>query len=99
MTVPERKLWAILRNHRLAALKFRRQQPIGFYIVDFICFEKKLVVEVDGMSHVGRAEQDEARQRYLELEGYRVIRVTNDEVLKQRVAVAQAIARAAGLDW
>ncbi len=64
-TVPEQKLWAILRSRQLAGLKFRRQVVIGPFIVDFYCEAAKLVVEVDGESHVGRCEADEQRAAYL----------------------------------
>jgi len=95
-TIPEQRLWSILRDRRLAGLKFRRQYPINPFFVDFLCFEKKLVVELDGMSHVGRAVQDEQRTHRLESNGWSVFRVTNDDVLQSIEAVADGIARAAG---
>jgi very-short-patch-repair endonuclease len=97
-SVPERLLWGVLRSGRLGGLKFRRQNPIGPYIVDFVCYEKKLVVELDGLSHVGHASRDTSRTRYLEGLGYRVLRFTNDEVIADAMAVAEAIARAVGAD-
>ena len=97
-TVPERKFWFFLRNRKLGGLKFRRQHPIGPYIVDFICDELKLIVEVDGDSHDEQSfEYDEARQRNLEGRGYRVIRVTNDDVLEDAESVALGIAKEAGI--
>ena len=99
LTGPERKLWNLLRNRRLGGLKFRRQRAIGPYVVDFFCNDANLVVELDGESHVGKAEEDEKRTAWLEENGLRVIRFTNDDVLAHEEAVATAIARAAGLDW
>jgi very-short-patch-repair endonuclease len=99
MTGPERALWRILRGRRLGGLKFRRQVVIGRFVVDFACVEAKLVVEVDGMTHVGRGDEDDNRTQKIESEGWRVIRFTKDEALQHEEAVACAIARAAGLDW
>ncbi len=99
MTGPERTLWHLLRNGRLGGLKFRRQVPIGPFVADFVCVQRKLVVELDGMSHVGQADADDKRSDYLRREGYTVLRVTNDDVLQHEVAVATAIGRAAGLAW
>ena len=96
---PERLLWGLLRGRKLANLKFRRQRSVNPFIVDFICLEKKLVVELDGMTHVGRAAADERRTARIQKNGLRVIRVTNDEVLEDSVAVAEHIAREAGVDW
>ena len=98
-TVPERILWGLLRNGGIGGLKFRRQQPIGPSIVDFICFDARLVVELDGLSHVGAGQKDDTRTRVLESKGLRVVRFTNDELLSDPESVAVAIARAAGLDW
>ena len=97
-TPPEQILWSVLRGRRLAGLKFRRQELIGPYIVDFCCREHKLVVELDGMSHEDKAEYDRRRQEWLEQEGYRVIRVINADV-NDLDAIARLIAREAGLDW
>ncbi len=92
-TPAERLLWGALRNRRLAGLKFRRQYGIGRYIVDFVCLEARLVVEVDGESHEHRGEQDMARQRWLEDKGFRVLRVSNEEVLRDLETVLQGIER------
>ena len=94
-TQPERQLWQLLRKSQLDGLKFRRQAVIGQYIVDFCCPAHKLIVEVDGESHVGRGDADEARSRLLEQRGYRVLRVTNDDVLRDLEAVGLAILDAA----
>ena len=84
-TLAEQRLWFQLRNRRFEELKFRRQFPIGPYTVDFICLEQRLVIEVDGSQHNQQEgqQQDEARTAYLNGEGFRVIRVWNNEVLGQ----------------
>ena len=95
-TVPERILWGLLRNRRLAGMKFRRQRTIGPFIVDFYCDEMKLVIEVDGESHAGRQEEDQKRQSFLERNGLRVIRFTNDEVLGNLEGVGMEILKCTG---
>ncbi len=94
--MPEHVLWFALRKNRLAGLKFRRQHPIEPYVVDFYCPAAKLVVEVDGESHVGQAADDESRERFLARQGLRVVRFTNDDVLNDMDAVLEAILEAAG---
>ncbi|WP_421331086.1 endonuclease domain-containing protein [Aeromonas veronii] len=88
-TLAEQKLWQHLRNRRLAGVKFRRQMPIGPYVVDFICLEQGLIIEVDGSQHGTQANQmhDEARTAYLNQQGFRVIRVWNNDVLSQMEVV------------
>jgi len=78
---PERIVWGVLRGGRLGGLKFRRQHPIGPYVVDFYCHDVQLVVEVDGASHEDRLAHDRKRTAYLEQQGLRVFRVTNQDVL------------------
>jgi len=95
-TESERKLWAILRCKQFAGLRFRRQQPLGPYIVDFYCSAAKLIVELDGGQH-GTDESkayDAARDLWLTSRGYRVLRFSNEEFLKCRDAIVEAIARA-----
>ncbi len=94
MTGPERALWHLLRSRGLNGLKFRRQHPIGPFVADFYCAQAKLVVEVDGLSHED-ADADSRRQAYIEAQGMRVFRVSNDDVLKHRVAVMDAVLAAA----
>ena len=94
-TEPERRLWQLLRKSQLGGLKFRRQAVIGPYIVDFCCPRRKLVVEVDGESHVGRVDVDAARTGHLKRLGYRIMRVTNDDVLIDVDSVGLAILAAA----
>jgi len=75
-TDAERALWRVLRSRQLAGYKFRRQQPLGPYIVDFVCFEARLVVEIDGGQH-GEEEQlahDSKRTAWLQNENFRVLR-------------------------
>jgi len=93
MTDAERLLWKHLRNTQLHGLKFRRQQPIGNYIVDFICFENKLVVELDGSQHITNVTNDQLRTMWLENLGYRVIRFWNHDVLKNIAGVLEEISR------
>ncbi len=91
LTAAEHTLWSILRNRGLGGLKFRRQHPLGLYIVDFYCAEKRLVVELDGDSHAGRATRDAEREAWLEAHGYRVMRFTNREVMQSLPEVLEAI--------
>lgn len=95
-THPEQVLWYALRGRQVAGHKFRRQHPIGGFIVDFCCVEASLVVEVDGRSHEGRQQEDAARQASIESLGYRVIRVGNDDVLENLEGVVEMIARSLG---
>ncbi len=83
-TTPEVRLWEQLRNRQLADFKFRRQAPIGNYIVDFVCPEKMLVVELDGWTHSTPKElaHDQRRTAFLNGEGYRVIRLNNTEAMQ-----------------
>ena len=92
-TDAERKLWTRLRDRRLGGFKFHRQYRIGPFISDFCCFEKRLVVEVDGGQHSESADADENRTVYLSSQGYRVIRFWNGEVLKSVDEVCEEILR------
>ena len=96
-TMPERILWCMLRDRRLNGLKIRRQHVIGPYVVDYYCHEANLVVELDGVSHVGKGESDDDRDRDLKSRGHGVVRVTNDDVLDDRDAVRESIAAAVGM--
>jgi very-short-patch-repair endonuclease len=80
----ERRMWNALRNRTLGGHKFSRQVPIDQFIADFVCREKKLIVELDGATHGEDAEvqYDERRTKFLESKGYRVCRVNNEEVYK-----------------
>ncbi|HEY46779.1 MAG TPA: endonuclease domain-containing protein [Anaerolineae bacterium] len=90
-THTERILWHELCGRRLAGLKFRRQYPVGPYIVDFFCAEKKLVIEIDGDSHVDDLEREAIRTEWLENQGFRVMRFTNREVNKLMTSVLDVI--------
>jgi len=94
LTDAERRLWQKLQRRQIAAAKFRRQQPIGPFIVDFVCFEHRLIVEVDGGQHAQQVPYDEKRSRWLEAQGYRVLRFWNNDVLANTEAVAQSILEA-----
>jgi len=98
-TPPERILWSVLRGRRLGGLKFRRQESIGPYVVDFCCRELRLIVELDGMSHDEKLVRDEVRERWLHEQGYRVFRVTNCDVNEDLEAVARGIACEAGVPY
>jgi len=87
----ERRLWRLLRAHRFQDFKFRRQQPIGPYIVDFVCLEAKLIVELDGGQHAEAIEADRERDAWLQKEGYRVLRVWNNEMLENEAGVMEKI--------
>jgi len=98
-TPPEELLWLALRNSQIGGLKFRRQHPIGAYVVDFYCRSAGLVVEIDGMSHDSKAEPDAARSRVIAEQGLRILRVTNDDVMRDLDAVTREIARLGGVPW
>ena len=93
-TDAERRLWQLLRGHRLGGLKFRRQVPLDGIILDFVCFEARLVVEVDGGQHADSAA-DALRDRRLAGLGFRVLRFWNNDVLQNPAGVATAILAAA----
>jgi very-short-patch-repair endonuclease len=80
-TDAERRLWLLLRDRRLDGIKFRRQVPFGPYILDLVCFERKVVIEVDGGQH-GASEADKIRDARLRVEGFQVVRYWNNDVLK-----------------
>ena len=96
MTDAERVLWRELRAARLGGYRFRRQTPLGKYVVDFVCLEARLVVEVDGGQHVERQEEDARRTAWLESQGFRVLRFWNNEVLGNLEGTKEVIARACG---
>jgi very-short-patch-repair endonuclease len=90
-TDAERALWRRLRARRFEGYKFRRQIPFGPYVVDFVCDDAKLVIEVDGGQHDWNRDKDEIRTRYIEQLGFRVIRYWNNEVLSNMDGVLQQI--------
>ncbi|HCG30518.1 MAG TPA: hypothetical protein DEU95_12540, partial [Chloroflexi bacterium] len=87
--------WESLRARRLAGLKFRRQHPLGPYIVDFCCPEIRLIIEVDGEVHKDQREYDATRTEQIEHYGYHVVRFSNDAVIHEHAAVLDAILTAA----
>jgi very-short-patch-repair endonuclease len=99
MTPAELKLWNELRAHRLMDLPFRRQFPIGPYIVDFACPSRKIVVELDGSQHGDKdvVEADRQRARFLEDSGFTLLRFWNDDILRDIDAVCIHIVATAGL--
>ena len=90
-TKAEQLLWSRVRARQVEGLKFRRQQPIGDYVVDFICLEKSVVIEVDGSHHAADKAKDEERDRWLEEEGFKVLRFWDNEVLTNTEGVLQVI--------
>jgi very-short-patch-repair endonuclease len=92
MTLAEARLWAGLRGRRLAGLRFRRQQIIDGFIVDFYCHAARLVIEVDGGIHRDQQGHDEARDRIFTSRGLRILRFTNDAVLERLDDVLTQIA-------
>ena len=94
-TDAERRLWRALRGRQFEDFKFRRQQPLGAYIVDFCCLEKKLTIELDGGQHAGEAirARDMTRSRDLAAMGFREIRVWNDDVFRNLPGVLEEVRR------
>ena len=90
-TLAENKLWQFIRDRKVSGAKFRRQHTIERFIVDFVCVELKLIVEVDGEIHEYTKQEDEIRQTFLESEGFKVIRFTNNEVMDNINAVLNKI--------
>ncbi len=90
-TAAETVLWQQLRNRKLRGYKFRRQHPIGQFIADFCCPERKLVIELDGDVHQQTRDSDTLRDEYLQARGFRVMRFSNGEVMNSPVSVITAI--------
>lgn len=92
----ERKMWQLLRNRQLASLKFRRQVPVGPFIVDFICIYHQLIVEVDGPIHDKDPQRDLDRDDWLTARGYRVLRFQNQDIIERAHWVESRILEVAG---
>ena len=90
-TDAEQAIWRLLRAKQISDYRFRRQVPIGRYIVDFVCPSERLIVELDGGQHAENAVADARRTRWLESEGYRVMRVWNSDALANPEGVLEAI--------
>ena len=90
LTPAERKLWSVIRNDQLG-VNFRRQHAIGPYIPDFVCIEKRLIIELDGSQHLEQTDYDKERSMFLEGQGYKVIRFWNNAIMKDINSVILAI--------
>ena len=91
MTNAENRMWYFLRNRRLNGYKFVREQVIGNYIADFVCREKKVIIEIDGGQHMKAMEYDRQRTEFLEKNGYKILRAWNNEVTSNIQGVLETI--------
>lgn len=93
LTDAEKRLWYFLRAKQIGGLKFRRQAPVGPYIVDFVCFSKKLVIELDGGQHADaiHVTKDAARDAWLTAEGFTVLRFWDNEIFQNMDGVGEKI--------
>lgn len=91
MTDAEQRLWYHLRAHRFMDRKFKRQKPIGRYVVDFVCLEEKLIIELDGGQHADNIEYDQERDAWLRGEGYTVLRFWNNQLMENMDGVLEQI--------
>ena len=94
MSEPEKRLWQAIRNRKVADAKFRKQTWLGPFLVDFFCAEARLVIEVDGDTHAHQQDYDARRTAWIEREGFRVIRFSNDDVMRNLDGVVSAIEQA-----
>lgn len=90
-TDAERLLWLHLKAKRLDGLKFRRQEQLGHFIADFVCYEKRLVVEADGGQHMQNQDKDRERTAWLNSQGFAVVRFWNNEILTNIDGVLEEI--------
>jgi len=90
-TEAEQRLWFHLRAHRFMGLKFKRQKPMGRYIVDFVCLERRLIIELDGGQHAEQVTYDQHRDEWLRRQGYTVLRFWNNDVMQQLEGVLEQI--------
>ena len=90
-TDAENRLWYQLRAHRFMGLKFKRQKPVGRYIVDFMCAKQKLIIEIDGGQHTEELEYDQQRDAWLRSQGYTVLRFWNNDVMQHLEGVLEQI--------
>ena len=91
LTDAEQKLWYHLRAHRFMGRKFKRQKPIGHYVVDCACLEEKLVIELDGGQHAESIEYDKERDSWLRSQGFMVLRFWNNELMDEMDSVLERI--------
>jgi very-short-patch-repair endonuclease len=89
-TDAEHRLWQLLRAHRFAGHKFRRHVPIDYYIADFVCFARRLIIELDGGQHAD-STSDERRDTYLRQQGFSVLRIWNNDIFGNEEGVAGLI--------
>ena len=92
-TEAEKFIWKHLKAKQLDGLKFKRQTPIGKYVVDFVCFEKNLIIELDGGQHAEQHEEDIDRNYWLHSQGFKVLRFWNNEVFENIEGVLETIMR------
>ncbi len=90
MTEAEKRIWFRLRAHRLNRASFRRQEPLGTYIVDFVCFDARLIIEIDGSQHAD-SQRDKVRDAWLVAQGFTVLRFWNTDVLANTDGVTERI--------
>jgi len=90
-TEAEKIIWKHLRSKQMCGIKFRRQQPIGDYIVDFVCFEKHAIIEIDGGQHSLNSLGDRKRDKWLKSQGYRVLRFWNNDIMQNLEGVLEII--------
>ena len=93
-TAAEKRLWKRLCDRRLAGFKFRRQYPVGIYFADFCCFQRKLIVELDGNPHDYTVNYDQNRSHFLNRQGFQVLRFSNHEVFADLTSVCTRILQA-----
>jgi very-short-patch-repair endonuclease len=98
LTETEKALWRLLRDRRLASLKWRRQLPVGDFIVDFVCLEYRVIVECDGSQHA-ESGYDSKRDAWLRSQGFTIVRFWNHEVLQERGHIVDTILAQCGLPW
>lgn len=89
-TDAEAKMWRLLRDRRLARFKFRRQAPFQAFILDFVCYERRVIIEIDGSQHAS-SDRDSSRDAALTAEGFRILRYWNNDVLQQPTSVLEDI--------
>jgi very-short-patch-repair endonuclease len=99
MTLPEKILWQFLRGSNFAGLRFRRQHPIGGYIVDFCCPQKKLVIELDGEYHGTNSKKDKNRDDFLQQRGFCVLHFTNAHVFDRIDWLLKTVADELAVEW
>ena len=90
-TAAEARAWSRLRRRQIAGHRFRRQVPLGRYVVDFVCFDSRLIVEIDGGQHSNQAKRDATRTVWLEAQGFKVLRFWNNDVLGKTDSVIEVI--------